>query len=155
MLELKVEEFLGQTTTAASVRPPLLPLNDEGYTAVIASDGIDLKSFKYKQGDRAGQTGYRMTVKWEIMDEAIKAFCKEKNRLPYITQSIMLNITPEGALAAENPGLKALREAVNQNTDGQPWSPSMLIGQVAKIRLNNRIDDKGDQQEEVGQVTKA
>lgn len=151
---LKVEEFLGMQTSQASVRPPLVPMNDEGYMAIVATDGIDLKDFKYKSGDRAGQTGYRMTVKWEIQDEAVKAFCKEKNRQPNITQSIMLNITPEGGLAAENVGLRALREAVNQNKDGQPWAPSMLIGQPARIMVHHRVDDKGEMQEEVNRVSK-
>jgi hypothetical protein len=114
------------------------------------SDGIELKDFKYKKGDRQGQTGYRMTVKWEIQDEALK---EELGRTPIIVQSITLNFTNEGALAAENPGLRQLREAVGQNEDGKVWQPAMLIGQAARIKVKHRIDDTGEEQHEVEKVS--
>jgi len=155
MIEINAQEFLGMQTTAASVKPPLIPVNNDGYLAQIAPSGVDLKPFKYKSGDRQGQTGYRMTVKWELMDEGVRAWCKEKNRAPFTTQSIMVNFTESGALAAENTGLRILREAVHQNKDGQPWQAAMLIGQMAKILVTHRIDDKGEEQEEVSRVTAA
>jgi hypothetical protein len=144
---LNVNEFLSMETSEASERPPLIPAGE--YQALVAPDGIDLKDFKYKKGDREGQTGYRMTLKWEIQDEDLKA---QLGRSPMIVQSIMLNFTPEGALAAENPGLKQVREAVDQNKDGQPWQPAMLIGQMARILVEHRIDDKGEEQHEVKKV---
>lgn len=150
---LNVNEFLGTTVTSASEKAKLIPENDAGYLAIIANDGIDLKSFQYKTGDRAGQTGYRMTVKWEVQDESVKELL---GRTPYITQSIMLNFTESGALAAENPGLRALREAVNQNVDGQPWQPAMLIGQMARIMVKHGVDQRdGSETMEVSRVVKA
>jgi hypothetical protein len=148
---INLNEFLGTTIDKASEKLQLIPPSDSGYVAQIMPDGIDLKDFKYKTGERAGQTGYRMTVKWEIQDEELKAQLK---RTPVITQSIMLNFTDEGALAAENPGLRALREAVNQNQDGKPWQPAMLIGQMARLYVSHRIDDKGEEQQDVQKVVK-
>jgi hypothetical protein len=148
---LNLNEFLGTQTTVASERAKLIPVNSEGYPAIIASDGIGLADFKFKKGDREGQTGYRMTVKWEIQDEAVK---KELGRTPYITQSIMLNFTDSGALANENPGLRKLREAVGQNKDGQPWQPAMLIGQMARIKVKHSINPQNqEEQMEVEAVT--
>lgn len=142
------QEFLGMQTTEASERPPLIPEGE--FDAVIMSDGLGLRDFTYKSGDRQGQKGHRMTVKWEIMDKSLKA---DLGRTPIITQSIMLNFTEEGGLAAENPGLRALREAVGQNEDGMPWQPNMLLGQTAKLLIKHRIDDNGDEQHDVSRVT--
>lgn len=149
---INLNEFLGQTTTKASEKPKLVPESEAGYLALIVPDGIDLKDFKYKQGPNAGQTGYRMTVKWEIQDQAVQ---EELKRVPIVFQSITVNFTEGGALAPENPGLRNLREAVGQNTDGQPWAPSMLIGQMARVFVKHRIDDKGELQQEINKVTKA
>ena len=146
---LSAQEFLGTTITKASEKLKLIPVSDAGYAALIATDGLDLKDFKYKQGDKAGQVGYRMTVKWEIQDPDLKTSI---GRTPSITQSFTVNFTPEGALATENPGLRNLREAVGQNKDGEPWQPAMLIGQMAKIFVSHRIDDKGEEQQDVQRV---
>jgi len=151
---INVNEFLGMTTDKASVKPPLIPVNSEGYPAQIMNDGVDLKPFKYKTGERAGTDGYRMTVKWELTEEEIRAKLKSQSRAPITTQSIMINFLEGGALAPENTGLRNLRDAVNQNQNGKPWQPAMLIGQTARIFIGHRIDDKGEEQEEVQRVTK-
>lgn len=145
---LSVEQFLQtQTEGANSTKVILIPENPEGYRAQIATDGIGLANFKFKQGERAGQTGYRMTVKWEI-DDPDKSLEKQIARKPIVTQSIMLDITSEGALdmgEGKNVQLGRLREAVGQNANGRPWSPAMLIGQMARINVKHRVNpENGD-----------
>lgn len=152
-MTISVEQFLSTSTTQASVRPPLMPPTDQGYLALISA--VDLKDFVYKKGDRAGQTGYRMVLTWDVQDPSVIEACRAANRSAKINQSVMLNLTPDGALAAENTGLKMVREALGQNKDGQPWAPSMMIGQPAKIMVGHRIDDKGEMQEEVTKVASA
>lgn len=154
---LNVEEFLGtQVTTATATKFELVPENEEGYVAQIANDGIDLKDFKYgPDTERAGQTGYRMTVKWEIEDPEGK-LREQMGRPATITQSILLDITSEGALdmgKGKNVNLGRLREAVDQNKDGQPWQPAMLLGQMARISVKHSVNKKnGELQAEVNKV---
>jgi len=152
---LNLNEFLGtQVDGASSTR--LLLLNEGDYVAQIAADGIDLKDFKFKKGDREGQTGYRMTVKWEVQDPD-GSIEKTLGRKPTIVQSIMLDLTESGGLdmgKGKNVALGRLREAVGQNTDGRPWQPAMLIGQMARIQVKHRMDDKNELQHDVNAVTK-
>lgn len=154
---LNVEEFLGTTSNeATSTKLLLVPENEEGYIAQIAPGGISLASFQYgPDTERAGQTGYRMPVKWEIQDETGE-LQKAISRKPVITQSIMLDITTEGALdmgKGKNVNLGRLREALGQNKDGQPWQPAMLIGGMARIYVKHSINKKtGEEQAEVQKV---
>jgi hypothetical protein len=152
---LKVEEFLGlQVNEANATKVVLIPEGE--YTGLVAADGIGLADFKYKRGDREGQTGYRMTVRWEL-DDPDKALENAIGRKPVIVQSLMLDLTSEGGLdmsEGKNVQLGRLREAVGQNEDGKPWQPAMLIGQPARLLVKHRLDDKGEEQQEVTKVTR-
>lgn len=153
---LSVEQFLGtQVEQANSTKLILIDENPQGYVAQIATGGIGLANFKFKKGDRIGQTGYRMTVKWEI-DDPNKEIEKKIGRKPIITQSIMLDVTSEGALdmgEGKNVQLGRLREAVGQNASGKPWTPAMLIGQMARINVKHRINEEsGDLMMDVDKV---
>lgn len=154
---LNPQEFLGMTMQGANAtKLELIP--EAEYTAQIGVDGLDLKSFKYKKGDREGQDGYRMTVKWEI-DDPDGSLERTLGRKPTQIQSIMLDVTEQGSLdmgKGRNVGLGRLREAVGQNTDGKPWQPAMLIGQRAKIKIKHTINkENGDMQAEVEKVLPA
>ena len=153
---LSVEQFLGtQVDASNSTKLILIDENPAGYVAQVATDGIGLANFKFKKGERIGQTGYRMTVKWEI-DDPNKEIEKKIGRRPVITQSIMLDITSEGALdmsEGKNVQLGRLREAVKQNANGKPWSPAMLIGQMARINVKHRVNEEtGDLMMDVDKV---
>lgn len=154
-MSLNLEEFLGmQTNESTSTQVILIPEGD--YPAMVDSDGIGLADFKYKQGERAGQTGYRMTVKWVIQDDD-GSVERAIGRKPVITQSVMLDVTPEGGLdmgEGRNIQLGRLREAVDQNRDGQPWQPAMLIGQMARIMVKHSVGTSGDPMQNVDRVTK-
>ena len=152
---LNAQEFLGMTQQGANAtKLELIPEMEVG--AQIAIDGLDLKDFKYKRGDREGQTGYRMTVKWEI-DDPTGEIEKTIGRRPVIVQSVMLDVTEAGSLdmgKGKNVTLGRLREAVGQNTDGKPWNPQMLLGQRAKIKIKHSINkESGELQSEVERTT--
>ncbi len=151
---LKLEEFLGlQVDGASSTQVVLVPEGE--YLAQIEPDGIGLADFTYTKGEREGQKGYRMTVKWRCLDENGDVE-KQIGRPPVLTQSIMLDLTDEGGLdmsEGRNVSLGRLRDAVNQNENGKPWQPAMLIGQMAKILVKHSINQKtGDPMQEVNRV---
>lgn len=58
-----------------------------------------------------------------------------------VRQSLFLDLSSEGALLTgkgKNVKLGYLRTALNQNAEGVPWSPTMMIGNVARVKLENR-----------------
>lgn len=62
---------------------------------------------------------------------------------PTVRQSIFLDLTEAGGLdfgKGKNVSLGRLREALNQNASGKPWSPSMLLGQPARIKVTHSVD---------------
>lgn len=74
-----------------------------------------------------------------------------------VNQDLWLDVTPEGNLdmgKGMNIGLGRLREAFNQNVSGKPWNMGQLIGNVAKILVTHRQDDKGNTFGEVKSVAK-
>jgi len=76
-----------------------------------------------------------MDVFWEILEDSVKE--TTNNSKPTCRQSVFLDMTDEGSLdlsKGKNRQLGLLRSAVGQNT-GKPWAPSMLIGQIAKVRV--------------------
>jgi hypothetical protein len=94
-----------------------------------------------KQAIRTTEKGnVILDVTWKIDDPQVA----EETGIasPSVRQSIFLDITPSGGLdfgKGKNVGLGRLREALNQNNAGQPWSFGNLVGAVAKIRVTQRI----------------
>lgn len=76
---------------------------------------------------------------WESDDaEVAKVTGMEKSQ---VRQSIFLDFTESGALdtsKGKNVQLGKLRDALGQNNPGQPWSPAMLEGAPAIIRVEHR-----------------
>ncbi len=95
-------------------------------------------------------------VSFEIDDANLKATLGRDK----ITtrQTLWLDFTESGALddgKDKNTGLGKLREAVGQNRKDQPWSPSMLIGQPLRVKVEHQIDkNTGDVYDRVTQVSK-
>lgn len=82
-----------------------------------------------------------LSIGWKVDDEAARAATGMAE--PMVYQTVWLDITESGGLdtgKGKNVGLGKLREAVGQNQAGQPWSPGMLIGQVALIKVGHSID---------------
>lgn len=84
-----------------------------------------------------------LEVTWQIDAPGIEAAHERKVR-----QTIWLDVTESGGLATgkgKNVQLGRLREAVGQNTPGQPWSPSMLLGNVASVTVKHRFSEDGSE----------
>lgn len=83
-----------------------------------------------------------MDILWEVTDPQVEAVTGMTNSI--VRQSIFLDISPSGGLdvsKGKNIGLGKLRAAVGQNGPG-PWSPGMLSGSVAIIRVEHRHVDE-------------
>lgn len=136
-MSFDADTFLqSQITDALDTKRIPVPVGE--YTASIKSVGG--REGKSKKGD----TFTMMSIVWEVDDptgEVAKATGRDKSITT--TQDIFLDLNPSGGIATgtgKNIGLGRLREAVGQNTKGEPWSPTMLIGAVAKIKVDHRPD---------------
>lgn len=131
---LNTEEFL-QTTTEDVLDDHLDPCPAGDWLCIAGKP--EIKDFIFKTGDREGEQGFRMVVKWDVQDEeAKKAVDREKLS---VTQSVLLDVTDSGdgldMGKGKNIGLGAIRTALGQNKPGAPWSPAMIEGQPAKVTV--------------------
>jgi hypothetical protein len=96
-----------------------------------------------------------LDVQWVILDESVRETLNIDE--PRVRQSLILDLTPAGGLdfgRSKNVRLNRLREAVGQNTQGKPWRPSDLEGQMATIRVTHRPhQETGEPMAEVSAVT--
>lgn len=133
-MAINTEEFLQQTTESA-LDDHLDPCPPGDWLAQAGKPQIH--SFVYKQGEREGETGYRMAIRWEIQDQEVKDQLDRDT--VSVTQSILLDLTPDGQGLdfgkGKNIGLGQIRTALGQNEPGDPWSPIMIEGQLAKLSI--------------------
>ena len=90
-----------------------------------------------------------MEVYWIIDDQGVRELMESDEVV--CRQSLWLAFDDNGALQFgknKNVHLNRLRDALKQNT-GKPWSPNMLLGQVATILVKHRIGDDGTPYAEV------
>ncbi len=131
---LNTEEFL-QTTTEAALDDHLEPCPPGEWTAVTGKPAI--YDFVFQKGDRVGETGFRMTVKYTIQDQEVKDHCERD--VVSVTASILLDMTDDNTGLdmgkGKNIGLGALRSALGQNVPGAAWSPAMIEGQPIKVKI--------------------
>jgi hypothetical protein len=132
-----------QTTEADSTRREPIPVGE--YTAVVEGIKPDVT--------QSGKPLLR--VNWKLADPR---YPDVEGRL--VDQTIWLDVTDTGSLdrsKGKNIGLGRLRTAVGQNNPGQPWSPAMLMGQVALVSISHRADkdDPDVLYDQVKGVTKA
>lgn len=127
------DTFMSTETTDANATR-MVPVPEGEYTAVVN----DVKADTIGQDSRPV-----LKIQWEIQDDdgSVKAATgMETNR---VEQLIFLDLTAQGGLDAgegKNVQLGRLRKAVGQNQPGQPWAPSYLNGQVARIQVGHRVD---------------
>lgn len=84
-----------------------------------------------------------LNVAWKVDDEQVRT--ETGMAEPTVYQTIWLDVTESGGLdvgKGKNVGLGKLRDALGQNKPGSPWSPGMLVGQVALIRVGHSIDKR-------------
>lgn len=134
MMTLNTEEFL-QTTTSDVLDDHLDPCPAGEWLAIAGKP--EIKDFVFAKGDHKGETGYRMVVKWDIQDDEAKQQV-DRDKLS-VTQSILLDLTDDGTGLdmgkGKNIGLGAIRTALGQNEPGADWSPAMIEGQPAKLKV--------------------
>lgn len=84
-----------------------------------------------------------LNVTWKITDPAVQqATGRAENS---VRQTIWLDVTESGGLdtgKGKNVGLGKLREALGQNTPGKAWTPGMLVGGVARVKVKHSIDKR-------------
>lgn len=93
-----------------------------------------------KQVIRQAKSSIILDITWKIDDDAVTQATGIAN--PTVRQSVFLDMTDSGGLdfgKGKNVNLGRLREALHQNQNGQPWSFGMLVGQVAKVKVKQRI----------------
>jgi len=93
-------------------------------------------------------------VQWSIEDPKChggqKCFAKQTHWLDFKMENNMAVLDfDEG----KNVSLGQLRDALGQNKEKGKWSPGMLMGQSAKIRVSHR-PDKADQDIKYAEVKK-
>lgn len=100
---------------------------------------VDVAQWSKKDGSASG---LKLNVLWEIQDEGVKKLL-ERAKVT-VQQQIMLDLTDAGTLdmgKGKNVTLNRLREAVNLNKAGKPFSFPMLQGQLAKVVVKHRPDN--------------
>lgn len=123
------DSFLATTTTDAN-ETDYVPIPEGEWVAVVT----EIKA-------RNPKGNAILDVIWQIDDDQIRAETGMDN--PRVRQSIFLDVNEQGALMTGknmNVQLGRLRDALGQNIPGQPWAPSMLEGQVAKVTTSQRVD---------------
>lgn len=115
---------------------PTIP--DGDYPAFISK--VEANKFDGKDGK---PDSYMLEVSWEIQDEGVKA--ETGMEKPTARQRVFLDVNADGALLTgkgKNIQLGRLREALGQNKPGQRWSPAMLNGSFATVRV--RTEERND-----------
>jgi len=115
-----------QTTDANDTK--FVPIPEGEYPAYV--DNIEAR--------RAGDKPV-LELKWVINDEGVRA--ETGLEKPMVRQTIWLDLTEQGGLDSgkgKNIGLGKVREALGQNQSGRPWSPGMLIGANAFVKVGHR-----------------
>lgn len=126
-----------QFTDANATKPLQCPAGE--YRAMISN----VKSRVLPKGSIV------LDVSWEVLDDVVRASLnmKPEQKLTVRHDTIWLEFD-NGVLSfadGVNVGLGRLRDALNQNTRGQPWAPSMLKGGTAKIKVVHEVNkDNGD-----------
>lgn len=109
------------------------------YPATV--DSYEIKEWKKK--DDPSQGGLKIAVSWSVDDESVKAFLGRPKVL--VRQEFLLDLTDENMLdfgKGKNVTLGRLREAINLNQAGQPWSFDMFVGRQAKVAVKHRQDNR-------------
>lgn len=132
--------FLDQTTTDSNSTVSV-PVPAGEHEAVIDGDP-EVRSWQGKKDP--SKSGLALDITWAIQDPAVLAELERDKAT--VRQSIMLDLNASGGLdtgKGKNVALGRLREAVGLNTPGKPFSFRMLAGQIAKVKVEHRVE--GDQ----------
>lgn len=126
------ETFLDATFSEAN-STTFEPIPTGEYQATI-------EEIKFSNGvsQKTGEPWHRLEVSWSVEDETLKESLGRKKLTS--RQSILLEMLESGGLAAgkgQNIGFGRLREAVDLNRPGEVFSPRMLIGRRALVKIGH------------------
>ena len=135
-------------------------INPDTFSNLVVTEAMDTTAPQVPAGDHPmyiKSQKLRQQGEYWLMDlmcvatsqEAITETGKDE---PTVRGSIFIDFTPEGALdfgRGKNVQLGKLRDAVNQNQKGKPWSPGMLVGASFIGRVSHRIDKNDNPQAEI------
>lgn len=127
MSQFDPDLFLSATTTEAN-STQAIPVPEGEFNAVVEDVSV-----------RQAKDSVILDIKWSVDDEGVRQATGLPT--PTVRQSVFLDVTPSGGLDAskgKNVQLGRIREAMKQNTPGQPWAPAMLKGCVARVSVKHR-----------------
>lgn len=134
-MSFDAQAFLDAAVTASN-DTKVIPVPIGEFQGII--EKISPRQWQSKDGT---QSGVALDVIWLVEDQEVKSFLGRETVT--CKQGIMLDMTSDGKLdtmKGKNISLGRLREAVNLNTPGQPFSFNMLPGNAARISVRHRID---------------
>jgi hypothetical protein len=144
-----VETFLDATTTEALQRRPPLPAGMD-FVATLGEP-------KGRQGEKDGKAWKAIDFPIEIdlaaYPEIQKQLGVEKAVLKY---GFVLDINEGGMIdwsVGKNNRLRRLREAVNMNVAGQPFSMRAMQGRMLKVKIKH-VPYEGDMLDDIDSVAK-
>lgn len=114
---------------------------------------VEPKSGTIGKGERIGEPWASLNVSYLIEDQGVQALLSRDKVIVY--QSVMLDLTPSGGLdmgSGKNIGLGRLRDACGLNKPGQPFSPTMFVGQRVKVMVRH-VPGYKDPQSMVAEVS--
>jgi len=127
--------FLNQTIDEANSTISV-PVPEAEYMAI--ADAPKIGTWQKKDGSASGM---KLELDWVIPDSALAEELGRKE--VKVRQQIMLDTTETGGLdvgRGRNVALGRLREALDLNTPGKPFSFAMIAGRQAKINVKHRVD---------------
>lgn len=130
------KQFLEQAVSGAN-DTKIVPVPVGEYTAIV--DSVEARPWQSKND--SSKAGMALDLKWSIDDMKVREFLGRDTVT--VKQGIMLDFTDAGQLdmgKGKNIGLGRVREAVGLNDASVPFAPSMLIGRIAKVKVEHRID---------------
>jgi len=115
------------------------------------AEKVDIKTWSSKDGS---SSGIKLEIVWDVQDENVKQLLgKDTVR---VRQQQMLDTTDTGALdfgKGKNVGLGRIREALDLNKPGEPFSFGMIQGRMATVKVSHRASGE-DIYDEVKAIAK-
>jgi hypothetical protein len=100
----------------------------------------EIKVRPWQKKDDPSVGGLALDLVWDIDDQNVKQILGRDKVT--VKQGIMLDLTESGSIdmgKGKNIGLGRLREATGKNTPGQAFAFSMLVGTMAKVKVEHRV----------------
>ena len=119
------------------------------------AEKVDVQTWQKKDGSASG---LKLNILWDVQDENVRALLgRDKIIVP---QQIMLDLNESGTGLdmgkGKNVSLGRLREALDLNKPGEPFSFGMLQGRMATVIVSHRPgENPEDVFHEIKKVAKA